>query len=197
MKPDMNCLYEIAESQRGYFTTAQAGGCGYSWALLSHHASGGKLVRMRRGLYRFRQYPSSPREEVMAAWLAAGSGAVVSHESALDLLDLADVIPDAIHVTIPRSRRSWKAPGDVTPHTSHEALPAGDTVERDGIRLTSPVRTILDVALDGTSPDQVIRAIRLAIDRGVVTRSQLLAGAKNRGRRVERLVAGAVGDVPG
>ena len=196
MKPNPDCLYEVAEGQRGYFTTPQARGCGYSWALLSHHVGSGRLVRARRGLYRFRQYPSSPREEVLAAWLAAGSGAVVSHESALDLLDLADIIPDAIHLTIPRSRRGWRPPGNVTLHTTQEGFGTGETVERDGIRVTSPTRTILDVAEAGMSPDQVSRAIRQAVERGLVTRSQLRERGRERGRRVQSLVSGALEALP-
>ena len=47
----------------------------------------------------------------MAAWLAVGKqNAVVSHESALDLLDLSDVSPDRVHLTVPRSRRGLAAP---------------------------------------------------------------------------------------
>lgn len=55
----------------------------------------------------------------MAAWLAAGpERAVVSHESALDLLEFSDVIPNAIHLTIPRSRRGLVAPHGVLLHTT-------------------------------------------------------------------------------
>ena len=63
------------------------------------------------GVYRFRDYPPSPREEVAAAWLAVGQDvAVVSHESALDLWDLSDVIPGAVHLTVPRAQRSLARP---------------------------------------------------------------------------------------
>src|SRR5713226_6786540 len=92
--PDRSKLFEVATGQGGYFTAEQARACGYSWALLSHHVKSGRFIRIRRGLYRFREYPSSAREEVIAAWLAVGKDvAIVSHESALDLLDLSDVIP--------------------------------------------------------------------------------------------------------
>jgi predicted transcriptional regulator of viral defense system len=196
MRPNQDCLFEVADSQRGYFTASQARICGYSWALLSHHVTSGRLMRARRGLYRLRQYPASPREEVLAAWLAAGSGAVVSHDSALDILGLADVIPDAIHLTVPRSRRSWQAPPNVAMHTTQAAIGPGDMVERDGIRVTSPARTILDAAEAGTAPDQVALAIRQAVDRGLVTRDQLIEGARGRGQRIERLVAGALAAQP-
>ncbi|MCL4466976.1 MAG: type IV toxin-antitoxin system AbiEi family antitoxin domain-containing protein [Chloroflexi bacterium] len=83
-RPDRTCLFHIASGQAGYFTTEQARACGYSFALLSHRVKSGRFSRVRRGLYRLREYPSSPREDVLAAWLAVGKDvAVVSHESAL------------------------------------------------------------------------------------------------------------------
>lgn len=93
--PDRSRLFDLASGQAGYFTTKQAAESGYSRALLAYHAKAGTFVRVRRGLYRLREYPPSPREHVLAAWLAVGKGnAVVSHESALDILELSDVIPD-------------------------------------------------------------------------------------------------------
>ncbi len=115
------CLFETATGQAGYFTAVQARACDYSWALLSHHAARGRFVRVRRGLYRLRDYPSSPREEVMAAWLAAGPGAVVSHESALDLLGLTDVIPDRINLTVARSTRGRRPPRALAIHTAEQS----------------------------------------------------------------------------
>lgn len=188
MSPSEDCLFEIAASQGGYFTAAQARDCGYSWSLLSHHTSNGRFVRARRGLYRFRQYPSSPREEVIAVWSAAGPESVVSHESALDLFGLADTIPDSVHLTVPRSKRSRRPPLGVTIHTTTPPLGADDVAIRDGMRVTSPGRTILDVAQSGVAPDQVAAAVRQAIDRGMVMPDQVLAGARRRGGRVERLV---------
>jgi hypothetical protein len=70
--PDQQCLFDVAATQQGYCTSAQAGACGYSPVLLAHHAHSGRFLRVRRGLYRLREYPSSPREEMLVAWLAAG-----------------------------------------------------------------------------------------------------------------------------
>src|SRR5690242_4300023 len=105
-RPDHACLFATASEQHGYFTSAQARGCGFTRFLLARHAATGRFIRVRRGLYRLRDYPSSPREEVVAAWLAVGKdAAVVSHASALDLLGLSDVVPDLVHLTVPRSKR--------------------------------------------------------------------------------------------
>lgn len=119
----------------------------------------------------------------MAAWLAVGKeSAVVSHESALDLLDLSDVIPTEIHMTVPRSRRHLPELPGVTIHTSTRALEAGDVTLRDGMRVTSVARTIADVAETetGTGPEQVELAVGQALRRGQTTRRRLEAATADR-----------------
>jgi predicted transcriptional regulator of viral defense system len=192
-RPDHACLFEVASSQNGHFTAEQGRVCGFSWEALSHHAASGRFVRVRRGLYRLRDYPTSPREEVVAAWLAVGRDRpVVSHDSALELLQLSDVIPDAVHLTVPRTRRHLpKLPG-VRIHTSRRALDPDNVTVREGIRLTGVTRTILDAAEAGTAPEQLEAAIVQAIGRGMVTPRQLEEKARERSRRVAGLVADAL-----
>ena len=193
MRPNRLQLFEIASEQGGYFTAEQARACGYSFALLSHHTKSGRFLRIRRGLYRLREYPSSPREEVLAAWLAVGKDvAVVSHESALDLLDLSDVIPDAAHLTVPRSRRNLPSLPGVKIHTTVRPLRPSDLTYRDGMVITSATRTILDVAEAGTAPDQVELAVIQAVERGLAAPEQLRRDAAARGRRVAALIEGAL-----
>ncbi|MCA1668131.1 MAG: type IV toxin-antitoxin system AbiEi family antitoxin domain-containing protein [Thermomicrobia bacterium] len=193
---DWPCLFERASEQHGYFTAAQARICGYTWDLLAYHAQHGRFLRVRRGLYRLRDYPSSPREDVVAAWLAVGKEvSVVSHESALDLLGLTDVIPDAIHLTVPRTRRHLPALPGVAIHTTARPLRADDVAIRDGIRLTAAARTILDAADAGIAPEQIALAVRQAITRGLTTAPRLMQAAGARSRRVTRLIADAVEDV--
>ncbi len=126
--PDAQGLFALASEQAGYSTSTQAHEYGYSTQLVGHHVAGGRFQRARRGIYRLRDYPSSPREEVMAAWLAAGKdSAVVSHESALELLGLSDVVPATIHVLVPRDRR-WVYPlwGGHRAHHHARPGPGGD-----------------------------------------------------------------------
>jgi predicted transcriptional regulator of viral defense system len=197
--PNHGRLFGLASEQGGYFTAAQAGRCGFSKPLLAHHArAGGRFVRVRHGLYRFREYPSSSREEVVAAWLTVGrSSAVVSHESALDLLDLSDVVPDAVHLTVPRSQRYRRRTPGIAVHTTTRPLRPRDVVVRDGIRVTSADRSIMDAAERGTAPDQIARAVTQALERGMTTESRLLAAARDRSRRVERVVRDALQQGPG
>lgn len=193
-KPDSVGLFAIAAGQRGYFTAAQACTCGYRWDLLTYHTQRGRFLRLRRGLYRLRDYPSTPREEVIAAWLAVGKDvAVVSHESALDLLGLSDVIPAAIHLTVPRAKRHLPDLPGVIIHTTMRTLQPTDITVRDGVRLTAAARTILDAAEAGAAPEQIEKAVTQAVERGLTTAQQLMQHASQRSRRASRLIADALG----
>jgi predicted transcriptional regulator of viral defense system len=190
--PDWPGLFEVASGQAGYFTVVQGREHGFSSALIAHHLRGGRLLRVGPRLYRFRMYPSSPREEVMQAWLASGPGAVVSHESALDILGLSDAIPDRIHLTVPRSARWLRARPGVVVHTVREPPRPEDVVMRGGLKVTSPTRTILDFAQAGGAPDQVVQAVQDAVQRGMAGRRELLDGGSGRGKGVRDLIEAAL-----
>lgn len=188
-KPDHAGLFVVASGQHGFFTAAQAREFDIGPDLLSHAVKRGKYIRVHRGVYRFRDYPSYHREEVVAAWLAAGKDrAVVSHESALDLLELSNVIPNAIHLTVDRAHRYLKPTPGVFLHTTTRPLEREDVVIRDGIRMTSPARTIADAAEAGTGPEQIEMAVQQALRRGQTTVSQLERAVAHRSGRVRRLV---------
>jgi len=187
------CLFDTASTQWGYFTSAQARDCGFSSALLSFHTRSGRFIRVHHGTYRLRDYPSMPREEVVAAWLAAGKDtAVISHESALELLDLSDVVPSAVHLTIPREKRYLSRMPDTIVHTTVEPLTRRDTVVREGIRLTTPARSIVDAAEWGTAPEQIVMAVRQAIDRRMTTPERLTEAVKGHSHRVRDLVEAGI-----
>lgn len=161
--------------------------------LLHHHIREGKILRAYRGVYRFRDYPSTMREEVAAAWLAVGKDdAVVSHESALDLLEISDIIPNAIDITVPRSKRYLAPPAGITLHTSIRPLDASDITYWNGIRITSPTRTIVDVAEAGTSVEHVERSVAQALQTGMTSTGRLRAAAASRSQRVRRVIEQAI-----
>jgi predicted transcriptional regulator of viral defense system len=191
--PDLIMLFQVASGQMGYFTSAQAQETGVSRSLLHHHTKSGRFERVHRGVYRFRDFPSTPREEVAAAWLAVGKDtSVISHESALDLLDLTDIIPSRIDVTIPRSRRYLRAPEDVTLHTTTRPISPHGTTVREGIRITNATRTIVDVAESGLSEEHVQRAVDEALHLGLSEPGLLRDEAAHRSQRVQEVIARAV-----
>ena len=188
-RPDREGLFQLASGQRGYFTTVQARDYGYSRALLAYHTKTGTLQRAYTGVYRFRDYPSTPREEIVPAWLLVGKDiAAVSHESALELWNLSDIIPDGVHLSMPRSRRHLPHLPGVTIHTTTRPLGRGNVRTLEGIRLTTPRRTLLDVADAYIAPDQLGLAIHQATLRGWIDRDGLRAEAAQRGPRTARSI---------
>lgn len=189
-KIDHDGLYRIAESQAGYFTAEQVLDAGMDRSTLRYHARpGGRYERVRRGLYRLRHFPSTPHEHVVAAWLGlANVSAIVSHESALELYDLSDVIPTAVHITVPREKRGQRPRPGVRFHT-REHPPRPSEIRRVvGVPVTSPERTIVDSLEAGTQPEQIELSIRQALQRGLMTSRRLRAAAAGRPTRVRSFV---------
>ncbi len=192
--PDYAALYARASAQAGYFTTGQAREQGVSWRALTHHTARGRFRRVRRGLYRFRDYPSSLYEEVVAAWLAVGAErSVVSHDTALDLYDLTDIIPSSVHLTVPRAQRGLHPPVGVTLHTTTRPLRADEVTIREGMTLTTPERTLLDMADAGTALEHVEHALHTARVRGWLDIPRLQRAAEARGLRIGHVIATALG----
>lgn len=187
---DHDGLYRQAEAQAGYFTAQQAVAAGMDRSTLRHHARpGGRYERVSRGLYRLRHFPSSPHEHVMAAWLPLrDAGAVVSHESALELHGLSDVIPHAIHLTLPRSERGQRRRTGVRLHTLNRPPTKAEVRTVEGLPATSPERTIVDSLEAGVQPEQVEMAIRQALERGMTTRRRLRSAASSRSARARKLI---------
>jgi len=176
-------VYEIAESQGGYFSAAQAREAGFTSDLLSYHARAGRFERAARGVYRLRQFPASPLEDLFIAQLRAGPHSVVSHDSALALYELSDVLPAEVHLTVPptASRRRPR----IRQHTLRIA--PDEISSREGLRVTTVPRTLADVARSGTSVDRVQQAIQEAVDRGLVGYRQLEDAADRYGGRAARI----------
>lgn len=186
---DHRGLATLAASQDGLFTAKQATAFGVTRRLLSHHAKSGRYERLGRGLYLVPEIPGSPFREVVAAWLqAGGEDAVVSHETALVLHDLSDVIADHIHITLPRSRRSRKHPRGTVVHTRLEPLGEGEVQHRHFVRVTAPAVTILDCLEAGTGLEQIELAISQAVERGWTSSGDLMERASRRSRRLAGLL---------
>jgi len=181
-------LYEIAERQAGYFSTAQAQQAGFSKALLSHHVKSGRFLRLRRGVYRLAHFPEMPHADLFIAWLAAGEKAIVSHESALLLYGLTDLLSAEIHLTVPRTA-SRRLPG-VRFHTAH--LNLEEVAVRQGLPVTTVPRTLVDVLRSGVAEEWVRQAVQQALARGLVSAAALQAALQQRGGRSAVVIQSAL-----
>lgn len=189
-------LFQLAATQSGYFTAAQARGLGYSTRALVYHVKAKHFERISRGFYRLAEFPGLPNEDVVAAWTKAGrERAAVSHDTALRLYELASPRSHEIHLTLPREYRPRKtspARTGIRIHTTTRPFRRGETVARFGVRITSPARTIVDSAEEGTDPSVIVEAVARAIRTGLVTADALRHAAEFRSRRVERLIRRAL-----
>ncbi len=188
-------LYELAATHAGHFTAAQARGLGYSARSLVHHVAAGHFERVSRGFYRLVGVPADPHEDIIATWLKfAPRRAVVSHDTALALYDLAPSRAREIHLTLPREHRPRyrKTATAVMLHTTTVPLRRDELANRFGVLITTPARTIADVAEIGAEPSVVIEATARALVTGLVSPDELQTGVKHRSARVRQLVERAI-----
>lgn len=150
----INSLYDLAEGQDGYFSTAQAEVEGVSRHTLAKAAARGILVRVSRGVYRLRRFPEISLhthlwQAVLWPQVRTHVMATLSHYTALQLHELSDVNPEEAHITVPRVLRIKR------PHNSliiHRADLAQHEVQYvDGLPTTTIERTLRDVAALGNS----------------------------------------------
>jgi predicted transcriptional regulator of viral defense system len=182
-RPDPDALFRVAEGQAGYFATWQAAEVGYSRSLVAHHAGTGVFERTATGVYRLSRYPASDMEDLFRAWLLLGPAAVISHESAMSVYGLSELVPGEIHATVPRNASRRRT--GIRLHTA--ALATADVTSREGLPLTTVERTLMDVTRTGVSPEIVEQAVREALARGLTDTERLtkaVAGASARTRRI-------------
>lgn len=183
-KQALGALTAIAAAQGGYFTARQAWGAGYDYPHLSYHIDRGNFERVDRGLYRLPTIPPSEHDDLirLSLWSRRRDDrpqAVVSHQSALGLHDLSDVLPGKVHMTVPRSFRK-APPSNCVLHKG--VLEPSDWDVWAGFRVTTPLKTLIDVAADVSVPTEQLRlAVCDALERGLVMRRKLLAAVDEAG----------------
>lgn len=174
-------LAEIAARQHGVVTLRQLEGAGLERRAVAARAKRKRLHRLHRGVYAVGHRAPSHHRRWMAAVLACGEGAVLSHHSAAALWELLRPISGPVHVSVPstsgRSRcrgiHLHRTPSLVVPSLSPSSLPMRGgrerghlTTRRHNIPVTSMQRTIHD--LEGTvAPYLLRRAKRQAEHQGI------------------------------
>ena len=173
-------LYPIAEAQGGYFTAAQAHEAGYTYAQQHFHVTRGNWLRVNRGIFRLPHFPPQLHEDLicLSLWSRTQRGspqAVVSHTTALVLHELSDVLPATVHLTVPSGFRK-PAPSGCVLHRAN--LRPADIEAHTGYRVTTPLRTLLDVAASALSQEHLDQAVAEALARGMVRREVLADAAE-------------------
>jgi predicted transcriptional regulator of viral defense system len=184
-------LLSLAATQSGYFTAAQALETGYSYPAQRYHAKRGNWLHVDRGIYRFPEWPTGARDDLVRWSLWSRGRAVVSRETAMSVHELGDVDPAHIHLTVPPSFRQ----NDPIVILHRAELTPDDVEEHEGFRVTTPLRSLLDVAAGELDLDQLERGIAEALQRGMTTRRRLLERADEFGSRGALRIERALQDV--
>ncbi|HVW47550.1 MAG TPA: type IV toxin-antitoxin system AbiEi family antitoxin domain-containing protein [Solirubrobacterales bacterium] len=136
-------MAEIARRQHGVVGRRQVEGLGLSGNSIDRLVRIGRLHRVHLGVYAVGHDAVTRRGRWMAAVLASGDGAVLSHRSAAALWEVWGSGTGEAHVTVPRKTRSQRS---IRRHFS--VLPVDEVTVRDGIPVTSAARTVLDLAAE-------------------------------------------------
>lgn len=135
-------ISRIAARQHGVVTTEQLLNAGVLPSGVTDRLAAGRLHRIHRGVYALGHPNIGNKGRWMAAVLAIGGRAVLSHRSAAALWGIS-LPPELIEVTVPgdggRRRRNW-----IRLHRSLTLSPA-DVTRRAGIPVTKPARTLADL----------------------------------------------------
>lgn len=157
-------LFNLASEQAGYFTAAQAKAVGYSYQAQAHHVAAGNWLRIQRGLFRLTEWIPEVHDDLVRWTLWSRDRGVVSHETALAVHGIGEFESARVHLTVPAEFTMR----DEAVVLHHADLSADDVQDRTGFRVTTPARSLIDIAATAPDEDQLSRAVDDARKRGLV-----------------------------
>ena len=196
-------LSKIAEAQRGLVTTRQAARTGVPRLTLTRLEDDGAIERLTHGVYRVGGAPHAEHESLRAHWLALDPERTVaerladksrmiavSHRSAADVHGIGDLDADEHQYTTTYRKQSAREGVRV----SQRAIDASDVQVADGMLVTTPERTIADLARTEPDESHVANALGDAIIARRTSRDKVVGevagrSAAERERTVDRMLA--------
>jgi hypothetical protein len=183
----------VVRNQEGIVSRAQALAAGFTRVNVRHYLATGRWQRIFPGVYATFSGPLPRRGLLWAVVLRAGPEAVLSHETAAELLGMADRPAPLLHVTIPAGRTVTAIPGvrihrcrrtDLGRHPSR--LPPQTRVEETAIDLTQSARSV----------DEAMSWLATAVGARLTTPQHLAATMRLRPRlRWRALLDTAIADI--
>lgn len=176
-------LGTIPESQDGYFTRAQAVGAGVEDFELARAVGYQQIQRLGHGVYRVAGAGTDIHQDLRVVWLRLAPTLTprqrtyhpnlwVSHASAASVLELGVLLPDKPAFI---STRRLQPRVGVNIHVRRDGLDAHEWIVRDGFAVTSPARTLSDLAKAGHDGGHLGRFAADAMNAGQVTGDKLRA----------------------
>jgi predicted transcriptional regulator of viral defense system/very-short-patch-repair endonuclease len=170
----------VAARQHGVVARAQLAALGILGTAVSRRLASGRLHRVHPGVYGVGHQPRTSKARWIAAVLACGSGAVLSHLDAAAFWKIYKGEGARVHVT--STSQSGRRISGIAAHRARRLHPDDVTV-KDGIPVTTVARTLVDLT-DVLGRDRLLRAIREAEFLGLLDLDALNAAVKRaHGRR--------------
>ena len=179
---DRSDLMKKALEQGGIFTADQAIKLGFSQKNHHYYVKRGLWERVIRGIYRFVPIES----ELSEYWLwylwsedsKKNPQGVFSHETALLMYGLSDLNPEKVHMTVPKKfRKGTDIPKILFLHKFDVA--ASDTKTINGLRVTTVLRTLLDLIFEQRVSDEFIeQATKEALEIGFLSKADIKKNEK-------------------
>lgn len=177
-------INRLASRQLGVITRQQLLELGINRDTITRLIAKGRLLKVHRGVYRVGGLPVSFEQLLMAALLAGGRDAVISHLAAAHILGLEGVVSTQPELSVPPNRSITL--GSVTVHRT--TVSRRDSCRRGPLRLTTPARTLVDLA-GVLSPQALEDALDDALRRKLTSLSTVRSTIERRGRRGVRGIA--------
>jgi hypothetical protein len=176
-------LRELAEFQRGVLARGQVLDAGLTRKFIAVRVERGNWQRMYSGVYA--AFSGEPlRESVLwAAVLAAGPGAMLSHQTAAELDGLSDKPSSLIHLTVPGDRRVRARPGLVVHLSSRasQAVHPARTPPRTRVE-----ETVIDLWEASRTVDDAVSWVARSLGRRLTTQAKLGAAVQARTKLTRR-----------
>lgn len=163
----------IARAQHGVITAAQLRSAGFGRSAIARRVRGEWLVRMHEGVYRV-GVVAGPFAAEMAALLACGPLSVIGHRSAVVVLGLRWRYGGPVELVMPHDVRLGRA-GVRCRRVM--ALAADEVMVRHGLRVTTPARTLVDLAAT-TSVADLERLIEEMLFQRLASSSDILEAVR-------------------
>lgn len=163
LPPESLSLARIGARQHGLLTTDQLAALGLSRWAIARRVRDGRLRRADLGVYALCGSPRTWDQVALAACLAHGPAAALSHGSAARVWQLDVPSATSIHLTVAYGRNAQLAGGGVVVHRSRSLL-EGDLARAGRLPVTSVARTLIDLAGD-LDADALARALDDCLSR--------------------------------
>jgi len=189
-KVDLPQLQQVARRQWGVVTREQLAALGLSSNGIAEWIRTKRLIRLHRGVYAYGHDRLRRQGYWLAAVLTCGPGAALSHTSGAGLWEMRASGGGVIDVTVPSRAGRIRRTG-IRVHRSGRLSPE-EVTEKDGIPVTTPARTLLDLS-DVLDIQGVRRAVTEAEYRHLYDHTALMAAVeRNPGRRTRKLLTAAM-----